>query len=150
MQLFKYKMKNVEKNNTWLSLILLVMVSLLLISSLNNNSKIKDETNMKRYGKVIKVTPEKLGYYKKLHAAPWPEVIEAIKECNIRNFSIYYRDGYLFSYYEYIGKDYEADMKRLSELTKEWLKETDPCQQPVKTAKEGEWWAGMEEVFHTD
>jgi len=23
-------------------------------------------------------------------------------------------------------------------------------QQPLDTRKEGEWWAGMEEVFHTD
>ena len=109
-----------------------------------------DTKNMKRYGNVIKVKPERLGYYKQLHAKPWPEVIKAINECNVRNFSIYYKEGYLFSYYEYIGDDYTADMKKLSELTKEWLKETDPCQVPVETAKEGEWWSEMEEVFHTN
>lgn len=109
-----------------------------------------DTKNMKRYGNVIKVKPERLDYYKQLHAKPWPEVIKAINECNVRNFSIYYKEGYLFSYYEYIGDDYTADMKKLSELTKEWLKETDPCQVPVETAKEGEWWSEMEEVFHTN
>ncbi|MDD4191922.1 MAG: L-rhamnose mutarotase [Mangrovibacterium sp.] len=41
-------------------------------------------------------------------------------------------------------------MKKLSELTKQWLKETDPCQEPVESAKKGEWWAEMEEVFHAD
>ncbi|MDD3743449.1 MAG: L-rhamnose mutarotase [Lentimicrobiaceae bacterium] len=105
---------------------------------------------MKRYGKVIKIKPDKLDYYKKIHANPWPEVVTAIYECNVRNFSIYYRDGYLFSYYEYIGKDYDADMKKLSKLTKDWLQETDPCQTPVESAKKDEWWAEMEEVFHTD
>jgi L-rhamnose mutarotase len=25
-----------------------------------------------------------------------------------------------------------------------------PMQQPLPTRKEGEWWAEMEEVFHTD
>jgi L-rhamnose mutarotase len=25
-----------------------------------------------------------------------------------------------------------------------------PMQQPLDTRKEGEWWAEMEEVFHTD
>jgi len=106
--------------------------------------------SVKRSGRVIKVKPEKLEYYKKLHAEPWPEVIRAIRECNIRNFSIYLKDGYLFSYYEYVGNDYDVDMKKLSELTREWLKETDPCQEPVESAGKGEWWAEMEEVFHAD
>ncbi len=48
---------------------------------------------MKRYGSVIGVKPEKLEEYKKLHAAVWPAVLAMISECNIRNYSIYYKDG---------------------------------------------------------
>jgi len=102
---------------------------------------------MKRYGKVIKIKPEKIDYYKELHANPWPEVTAAINACNIRNYSIFYRDGYLFSYYEYVGSDYPADMRHLSQLTRHWLAETDPCQEPVASAASGVWWADMEEVF---
>ena len=54
----------------------------------------------KRFGSVIKVKPEKLEYYKKLHAEPWPQVLATITASNIRNYSIYYRDGYLFRHYE--------------------------------------------------
>ena len=50
---------------------------------------------MKRYGSIIGVRPEKLEEYKKLHAAVWPEVLQTIRECNIRNYSIYYKDGYM-------------------------------------------------------
>ena len=107
---------------------------------------------MKRYGSVIRVKPEKLDEYKRLHAAVWPGVLKRIYDCNIRNYSIYYRDGFLFSYFEYFGEDYNADMAEMAKdpETQRWWKETDPCQQPVDTASEGEWWAGMEEVFHTD
>lgn len=107
---------------------------------------------MKRYGQVIKVKQEYLKKYKELHAHPWPEVNQMLKACNIQNYSIYYRDGYLFSYYEYTGKDYEADMARMAAdpMTQEWWKETDPCQEPIHTAKEGEWWADMEEVYHLE
>ncbi len=107
---------------------------------------------MKRYGKVIKIKPEKLEEYKELHAAVWPGVLKKINECNIQNYSIYYRDGFLFSYYEYTGDDHDADMKKMAAdpETQRWWKVTDPCQQPLETCKEGEWWAGMEEVFHTD
>ncbi|MCL3853194.1 L-rhamnose mutarotase [Parabacteroides sp. GYB001] len=107
---------------------------------------------MKRYGSVIGVKPEKLEEYKKLHAAVWPDVLTMIKECNIRNYSIFYRDGMLYSYYEYIGDDYEKDMQRMAAdpITQEWWKLTDPCQQALENRRPGEWWAAMEEVFHTD
>ena len=107
---------------------------------------------MKRYGSVIQVVPEKLEEYKRLHAAVWPGVLEMIRKCNIRNYSIYYKDGYLFGYYEYVGNDYAADMAKMAAdpETQRWWNLTDPCQQPLETRAPGEWWANMEEVFHTD
>lgn len=107
---------------------------------------------MKRYGDVIKVKLEKLEEYKKLHASVWPDVLKTIYECNIRNYSIYYRDGYLFSYFEYIGEDYQGDMAKMAAdpVTQDWWAVCKPCQQPVETAATEEWWAPMEEVFHCD
>ncbi len=112
----------------------------------------KDTEPVKRYGWVIQVKPEKLDYYKELHANPWPHVDKMLKECNIQNYSIYYRDGLLFSYLEYTGSDFDLDMKKMAadSITQRWWKETDPCQQPVESAKEGIWWADMEEVYHLD
>lgn len=107
---------------------------------------------MKRYGSVIRVVPEKLEEYKQLHAHVWPGILQMIKDCNISNYSIYYKDGYLFSYYEYTGADYEADMARMAAdpETQRWWTVCNPCQEPLETRSSGEWWAGMDEVFHTD
>lgn len=107
---------------------------------------------MQRYGFVIRVRPEKLEEYKRLHAAVWPGVTRMITECNIRNYSIFYRDGLLFGYFEYIGEDYEADMARMAAdpVTQQWWEHCKPCQLPLDTCAEGEWWAPMEEVFHQD
>ncbi len=107
---------------------------------------------MKRYGSVIGVAPEKLEEYKALHRAVWPGVLAKIAECNIRNYSIYYKDGLLFSYFEYIGEDYEKDMALMAAdpETQRWWAVCKPCQVPVQNRAEGEWWADMEEVFHTD
>ena len=107
---------------------------------------------MRRYGMVIRVRPERLEEYKRLHANVWPAVLAMIGASNIRNYSIYYKDGFLFSYFEYIGDDFSADMKKMAadSKTQEWWKLTDPCQEPLETRKPGEWWAGMEEFFHTD
>ncbi|GMQ57377.1 L-rhamnose mutarotase [Vallitalea sediminicola] len=105
---------------------------------------------MKRYGSVIKVKSDKLDEYKKLHADVWPDVLKMIKECNIVNYSIYYKDGYLFSYYEYSGNKYEEDMAKMAAdpITQKWWEICKPCQEPLTTRKKGEWWADMEEVFH--
>ncbi|NSW76012.1 MAG: L-rhamnose mutarotase [Candidatus Atribacteria bacterium] len=107
---------------------------------------------MKRYGMVIRVKPEKLEEYKRLHANPWEGVLKTIKECNIRNYSIFYHDGYLFGYFEYTGDNYEEDMKKMAAdpVTQEWWSLCKPCQEPLPSRKEGEWWAEMEEVFHLD
>ena len=107
---------------------------------------------MQRYGSVIKLRPEKEEEYKRLHAAVWPGVLKTIHDCNIRNYSIYLKDGFLFGYFEYIGDDYQADMAKMAAdpTTQEWWKLTDPCQEGLPTRKPGEWWATMEEVFHTD
>ena len=107
---------------------------------------------MQRYGSVIRLRPEKLAEYKELHANVWPEVLQMIRACNIRNYSIYFKDGYLFSYFEYHGNDFSADMKKMAAdpNTQAWWKLTDPCQEPLDTRQPGEWWASMEEFFHMD
>lgn len=107
---------------------------------------------MKRYGQVIAVRPEKLEEYKRLHANAWPGVLKMIKDCHLQNYSIYYKDGLLFSYYEYVGTDYEADMAKMAAdpETQRWWDVCKPCQQPLPTRAEGEWWSDMEELFHLD
>ncbi|MBP5171649.1 MAG: L-rhamnose mutarotase [Bacteroidales bacterium] len=107
---------------------------------------------MKRYGQVIAVRPEKLEEYKRLHANTWPGVLKMIKDCHLQNYSIYYKDGLLFSYYEYVGTDYEADMAKMAAdpETQRWWDVCKPCQQPLPTRAEGEWWSDMQEVFHLD
>jgi len=112
---------------------------------------------MKRYGMVIGLRPEKVGEYKKLHAAVWPDVLKMIRACHLRNYSIYLRtldDGrpYLFSYFEYTGRDFGTDMAKMAAdpTTQRWWAVCMPCQQPLAGRAKEEWWASMEEVFHLD
>jgi L-rhamnose mutarotase len=107
---------------------------------------------VRRFGMIIRLKPDKVEEYKELHRNVWPEVLKTIKDCHIQNYTIFYKDGYLFSYYEYTGENYEEDMKKMAEdpITQKWWALCKPCQEPLKTRKEGEWWAEMEEVFHLD
>ncbi len=107
---------------------------------------------MKRYGQLIGVKMDRLEEYKQHHAAVWPDVLDMIQQCNIRNYSIFYKDGLLFAYFEYVGADFDADMAKMAAdpKTQAWWDIMMPMQQPLENRAEGEWWADMEEVFHLD
>jgi L-rhamnose mutarotase len=107
---------------------------------------------MRRVAAVIRLRPEKEAEYRRLHAAVWPAVLETLRRANITNYSIFQRDGLLFSYLEYVGENYDADTARIADDpdTRRWWQLTDPCQRPLETAAEGEWWAPAEEVFHAE
>jgi L-rhamnose mutarotase len=109
---------------------------------------------MKRYGSVVGVREEQKAEYIRLHAAVWPGVLAKISDCNIRNYSIYLKEpeNLMFSYFEYHGTDYAADMAKMAAdpETQRWWAVCMPCQQPLDTRKEGEWWADMTEIFHHD
>ncbi len=109
----------------------------------------------RRFAWVTGLKPEKVAYYKELHANPWPAVNQRLKESHIQNYSIHLKalDGklYLFSYLEYTGSDWDADMKKIADdpETQRWWKETDPCQAPLPdAAAKGKIWSDMEEVYH--
>jgi L-rhamnose mutarotase len=108
--------------------------------------------SVRRVASVIRLRPEKEAEYRALHADAWPGVLDTLTAANVRNYSIFLRDGLLFSYLEYTGADYDADMARIAadETTRRWWQLTDPCQQPLESAADGEWWAPAEEVFHLD
>jgi L-rhamnose mutarotase len=111
------------------------------------------EGRVKRLGRVVGLRPEMAEPYKLLHAHTWPGVLSAIREGNIRNYSIFLAPAgsqlYLFAYLEYVGDDFDSDMARIGSDpdTKAWIKFTDVgCQLPISTRKPGEWWAGMERL----
>ncbi|NLX12603.1 MAG: L-rhamnose mutarotase [Phycisphaerales bacterium] len=117
----------------------------------------RTEGNVQRYGCVIGVRQDRIEDYKKIHAEVWPGVLALLRECNIRNYSIYLGEVapdqyYLFSYFEYAGDDFEKDMEKMKAdpTTQKWWELCDPMQSPVPTRREGEWWHVMEEVFYTD
>ncbi len=107
---------------------------------------------MVRYGQVIALRPEAEEEYIRYHAEVWPSVLKTIAECQIRNYSIFLRNGLLFAYFEYHGTDYEADMRRMAAdpETQRWWSIMDPMQAQVADAEEGDKWSPLREVFHVN
>ena len=109
---------------------------------------------MERHAALIGLKPEAIAEYKRVHAAVWPEVLAQIAHSKIRNYSIYLKEpeNLLFAYYEYHGTDHAGDMAAMAadKRTQEWWAVCMPMQAPLDTRTDGEWWAAMPEVFHTD
>lgn len=107
---------------------------------------------MKRFGQIIKIKPEGKEAYNRYHANPLPGVNEMIKECNLKNYSIFQRGDYMFAYFEYVGEDFEGDMNKMASdpATRKWWDVVKPLMEPLSDRKEGEFWSDMEMVYHLD
>ncbi len=102
------------------------------------------------FGQIGRLKPEKIEEYKHLHANPWPGVLDTIQKCNLRNYSIFIQGDIVFSYFEYIGEDYEEDMELMSEdpVTQEWWRHTKPCFEKYSISKDSEFYHDMEQIFY--
>lgn len=107
---------------------------------------------MKRFGWTIRLRAEKREEYLRLHSAVWPEVAATISGCGIRNYTIFLRGDTLFGYYEYVGADHDADIRRMGQdaATRRWWALTDPCQEPIDDEAPATGWAELTEVWHQD
>lgn len=104
---------------------------------------------VQRFGSVSRLKADRADYYGQLHAAPWKQINDMIKECNLQNYSIYFDGEYLFSYYEYEGDDCESDMEKMAAdpETQQWWGECIPCMNPLSG---GGPWMDMKEIYHLD
>ncbi|WDE98485.1 L-rhamnose mutarotase [Lentisphaera profundi] len=120
------------------------------------NPKVSEDTQCIRYfGSVVELKGEKEKLYRELHADVWAEVIAAIAKANIRNYHIYLTElqgkKYLFSYFEYHGKDMDKDFESMAEdkTTREkWWPITDDCQQRIPGTAEDSQWMNLESLMH--
>ena len=107
---------------------------------------------MQRYATVVGLTAEGGDEYERLHAEVWTDVLKQIKSSNIRNYSIYRYGDMLFSYFEYVGEDFEADMLVMADdqVTQAWWRLCKPLTRPMPDRAPGEWAIDIPEIFHMD
>jgi len=107
---------------------------------------------MQSYGLtlLLKDDADVIDRYKRYHRESWPEVIARLKEIGITEMKIYLIGRRLFMYMEAIdGFDPDRDFPKLNDLPRyrEWDALMSSMQERVPEARDGEWWAAMEEVF---
>jgi L-rhamnose mutarotase len=60
---------------------------------------------------VLRVRPDRIDEYVAAHAEVWPEMLAALKQAGIRNYSIFRDGNQVFGYFE--GDDLEAASRYL-------------------------------------
>ena len=114
-----------------------------------------------RYCSIIILNPDQVEDYLQLHKQVPVGVKKALREHNVRNYSIYLKlvesnelddQNYVVRYYEYIGSSHEVDMTMLARNLdfQEWRDACEACQLSLLPPSSGEWWAPMGEIFHND
>ena len=107
---------------------------------------------MIRKGMVRAIKPECIKDYKKTHADIWPEILERITNCKIKNYSVFAQGDRLFSFSEYYGENFEEDTKIMRDNSKfqEWEKVHEQMFMPLANKTKDEGWIELEEVFRKE
>jgi len=106
---------------------------------------------MGRTAFMFRIKPELKDEYKKAHDEVWPELVKAIRDVGIRNYSIYFRkNGTLFAYLE--TDDFDSAMIKLSKMdvNTRWQKYMDKYFVKNDSSIIGPEMEVLEEVFHLD
>lgn len=102
------------------------------------------------FGQVGRLLPHKADDYAKLHLDPWPELLAVLSEHHLENYSIFQRGLTVFSYFEYTGADYDAEMAALATqpVMQRWWTHSKPCFERHAMGPDDEFYADMRQIFY--
>lgn len=113
----------------------------------------KAAKEVSRIGLVTGLKSEQEASYRSLCQTIWPGVSDQMARSKIRDWTTFVvgigEKLYLFSYYEYVGDDFEADMARMKEnpVVRRWLKLIEACQLPLPEIEGKGMWCEMAPIL---
>ena len=107
---------------------------------------------MKCYGLTLQLRDDAttIASYKEHHQKVWPEVLAQLRAVGIHEMRIFLLGRRMFMYIETTDDfDPATDFARrnASAVAEEWDRLMTAMQERVPEARQGEWWALMEQVF---
>jgi L-rhamnose mutarotase len=69
---------------------------------------------------VLRVRPDKIDEYVEAHRNVWPEMLAAIRDAGIRNYTIYRRGNEVFGYFESDDLETAAAYMEAQEINTRW------------------------------
>jgi len=104
---------------------------------------------MKRVGMTWQVKPEHWEAYKQIHQHPWPDLIAAIQEHGIHNYSIFAFGTRVFAYLEVDDDDVDTAMDAVAQtdIKKTWDAEVTIWVAPEAVEGSGIQFMELERIF---
>ena len=105
---------------------------------------------MPRYAFRLRIKADAIEEYDRAHRAVWPEMLAALKQAGISDYSIFRRGQDLFLCLR--ADDFEAAFAQLAEnpVNRRWQAEMGRLFEPVPGLRPGERFAMMDEVFYLE
>jgi L-rhamnose mutarotase len=106
---------------------------------------------MKRTCFLLRVKKDRLDEYKRRHAAVWPDMLEALRQCGWRNYSLFLsEDGLLVGYVETDDFDASVACMQKQEVNARWQADMAPFFEQTAGQAADKALLRLEEVFHLD
>ena len=106
---------------------------------------------MERICFTLRVKPERLEEYASRHEAVWPKMLDALRECGWRNYSLFLRaDGLLIGYLETQDFDRARSAMEQREVNARWQQEMGEFFENPAGVTADRAMTPIEEVFHLD
>jgi L-rhamnose mutarotase len=98
----------------------------------------------------LKDDPSRIEEYIRHHRAVWPEVTEGLRAVGVCGMRIFRGGTRLFMVIETVdgfdpGRDYQTYAR--DPRARQWDELMRTFQQPVPSARPGEWWSQLDEIF---
>jgi L-rhamnose mutarotase len=110
------------------------------------------ESLMNRVGFMLKVKPDRLEEYKRLHEQVWPPMLQALRDAGWHNYSLFVRDdGLLFGYFETPDSLAAAQARMAAtEVNTRWQEFMAPFFESPDNARPDAMFLELTEIFHLD
>jgi L-rhamnose mutarotase len=73
-----------------------------------------------RQGFVLRVKPERIDEYVEAHRHVWPEMLQALRDAGIRNYTIFREGRQMFGYFEADDLRHTAEFLAAQEVSARW------------------------------
>lgn len=104
---------------------------------------------MERVAFTMRLLPGAEAEYRRRHAEVWPEMLQALSDAGVSNYSIYLLDGQLIGVFDVVDFDRFRAHMAAQPVNERWQADMshliDPCTDPATGFHRR-----LEEVFHLD
>jgi L-rhamnose mutarotase len=76
-----------------------------------------------RQGFVLRVKPERIDEYVEAHRHVWPEMLQALRDAGIRNYTIFRAGSEMFGYFEADDLRHTGELLAAQEVSARWQDE---------------------------